>query len=259
MYRGDVEGAHPPAGRYRSGMTVLPRIGFRVPRRAIPLALSLLVVVTAACGQSNAAAQPRAGAKVSTATAVADSLLAIRADQGRIEGPESAMWVVMISDFQCPYCKQWHDQSMAAFRRDYITPGKVRFAYLHLPLTSIHPHALAEAEASMCAAAQGKFWPFAEALFASQGVVKEMNDPTALFTRFGRELALDMPTFSSCRASPAIKRLVANDMAQANGAGVQSTPSFLIGEFLVQGALPYPTFKKAVDSALVVTRMKRSR
>ena len=169
------------------------------------------------------------------------------------------MWVVMISDFQCPYCKQWHDQSMAEFQREFITPGKVRFAYLHLPLTSIHPHAQAQAEASMCAGVQGKFWPFAEALFRSQAVVKGMNSPTPLFTRFAAQLGLDRAAFDACLTSPVIKQLVANDVAQANTAGVQSTPTFLIGDFLVQGALPYPTFRKAVDSALVVARAKRGR
>jgi protein-disulfide isomerase len=148
---------------------------------------------------------------------------------------------------------------MAKFRRDYIDRGKVRFAYLHLPLESIHPHARAEAEASLCAGAQGKFWPYADAIFGAYDATKGMSNVTPLLTRFARELSLDLPAFEQCRTSPAIRDLVTNDIAQATRAGVQSTPSFIIGEFLVQGALPYPDFSKAVDSALVVAKNRKAR
>jgi protein-disulfide isomerase len=237
-----------------------------------------------ACGNSDAAAQPKAAATAqpaATQSAAAPSAaksagagsasagsaaaadpareLQTRADASRLLGADTAMWVVMISDFQCPYCKRWHDESMAKFRRDYIDRGKVRFAYLHLPLESIHPHARAEAEASLCAGAQGKFWPYADAIFGAYDATKGMSNVTPLLTRFARELSLDLPAFEQCRTSPAIRDLVSNDIAQATRAGVQSTPSFIIGEFLVQGALPYPDFSKAVDSALVVAKNRKAR
>ena len=255
---GRAAGCGPRAGALPFSMPV-PQL-----RALVPLALLAgLGAFVTACGRSDASAQPSVAGERAAVTRAAqplsDTALARRADRGRILGPDSAMWVVMISDFQCPFCKQWHEQSMAEFERDFITTGKVRFAYLHLPLTSIHPHAQAQAEASMCAGVQGKFWPFADALFRSQAVVKGMSSATPLFTRFATQLGLDRAAFEQCLGSPVIKQLVANDIAQANTAGVQSTPTFLIGDFLVQGALPYPTFRKAVDSALVVARAKRGR
>lgn len=236
-------------------------------RRLSTLLLIFGVTIGAAvgCGRADAAdrsATPKGaaakGTMVSTDT-LADSVLFQRADRGRIIGADSAIWVVMISDYQCPYCKQWHEQSMASLKRDYIDAGKVRFAYLHLPLSSIHPHAQAEAEASLCAGVQGQFWAFSEALFAAQGVVKTMSSPTPLFGRIAEQLKLDAKAFDRCRANPMIAKLVANDIRQANQAGVQSTPSFLIGDFLVQGAIPYPDFRRAVDTALVVARTRANR
>jgi protein-disulfide isomerase len=185
----------------------------------------------------------------------ADSALTLRADAGRLQG-SGAMWVVMISDYQCPYCKSWHDSSMARLERDYVKTGKIRFAYLHLPLESIHPHARAESEAAMCAAAQGKFWSYSNALFAAQGTVRTMNDVSPLLTRIAREQALDMTEFSSCRQSPAIRSLVEADIRQAAQAGVQSTPSFVVGEFMLRGAVPYPDFAHAIDTALVVFKQR---
>ncbi len=64
----------------------------------------------------------------------------------------------MISDFQCPYCKEFHDKTAAQVRKEFVQTGLARMAYIHFPLR-IHPNAVPSAEASMCAGAQGKFWP----------------------------------------------------------------------------------------------------
>jgi protein-disulfide isomerase len=228
-------------------------------------ALCALIGVAAACGRADAASRSAkadsSAANAATPVAANDSLANIalmqKADRSRLQGPENAMWVVMISDFQCPYCKQWHDSSMKRLERDYITPGKIHFAYLHLPLASIHKHARAEAEAAMCASAQGKFWPYSEALFAAQPTVGTMESVEPLITRIATELKLNATAFATCRKGNAVRALVNNDIQQATQSGVQSTPSFIIGEFLVQGALPYADFRKAIDTALIMRAKKR--
>jgi protein-disulfide isomerase len=233
-----------------------------------------------ACGNSDAAAQPKAAATAqpaATQSAAAPSAaksagagsasagsaaaadpareLQTRADASRLLGADTAMWVVMISDFQCPYCRQWHDQSMANLRRDYIDKGTVRMVYLQFPLNT-HRHAKAEAVASLCAGAQGRFWEYADSLFARQETVGKMTDVTPLLTRLGRDLRLDAGQFDACRRSPAIEALLQNDVQQALRAGVRSTPTFLIGDFLVEGAIPWTDFRRAVDTALVVARTR---
>lgn len=237
-------------------------------------ALLACLGAAAACGRADAAARTGAAdsavaadaAPVSTPVATAaaaspDSLANValmqKADRSRLLGPDDAMWVVMISDFQCPYCKQWHDSSMTKLKRDYIDPGKIRFAYLHLPLESIHPHARAQAQASLCAGVQGKFWEYADGIFANFGTARGMSDVSPLLSRIAKDLALDVPAFDKCRVSAPIASLVANDIAQATQAGVQSTPSFIVGSFLVQGAMPYKDFRKAIDTALVIAKSGR--
>src|SRR6478735_1170872 len=87
-----------------------------------------------------------------------------RADLARIQGsPTAPLWVIEVSDFQCPYCKQWHDQTYNAFVDQFVKTGKVRLAYVNFPLQS-HVHAWPAAEAAMCAGAQGRFWPMHDAL-----------------------------------------------------------------------------------------------
>lgn len=265
--------------RVRLSDSLRDRLSDRRRRGVSTRAATLLVILgvtVAACGKADASArQGKGGAADSSAAkpaAVAasvvpmpsasadtgiDSATVANADRGRVQGPDTAMWVVMISDFQCPYCKQWHDSSMKRVERDYIAPGKIKFAYLHLPLSSIHRHARTEAEAAMCASAQGKFWPYSEALFAAQPTVGAMESVEPLVTRIARELKLNEPEFAKCRKGDAVRALVNNDIEQATRSGVQSTPSFIIGDFLVQGALPYADFRKAIDTALVMRSKKR--
>lgn len=195
----------------------------------------------------------------SNADSVPDTDLIARADAGRILGKDDgAMWVIVISDFQCPYCKQWHDSTFAALKRDYVDRGRVRLAYLNLPLQQ-HPHAMAEAVAGLCAGAQGKFWEYADGLFHEQAAIARLQDVTPLLDSLGGALSLDMAQFATCRRSRSIRGLVQSDIQQATGAGVRSTPSFLVGDFLVQGVSPYADFRRAIDTALIVAKAKGKR
>lgn len=238
----------------------------------------LLVAATAACSKADAAGgsaedKPSAAASASAPStagllaavtpptdSISDSLLIARADRGRLMGRDSgAIWVVMISDFQCPYCKTWHDDAMAKVTREYVQTGKVRMAYLNFPLQQ-HKYARAESEASLCAAAQDKFWPYAERLFARQEEIEKAPMIQPVLDEIARELSLDAGAFASCQKREAIRALVESDIQQGVKAGVRSTPSFLIGDFMVEGALPYADFRRAIDTALVMARTaKRSR
>jgi protein-disulfide isomerase len=64
--------------------------------------------------------------------------------------------------------------------------GQLRFVFRHLPLTRIHPHALAAAHLAEAAAFQGHFWPVHELLFHHQ---KALEDPDLL--RYADQLGLD--------------------------------------------------------------------
>lgn len=81
-------------------------------------------------------------------------------------GPENAkIQLVEFSDFECPYCTRAYP-TIKQILKEYA--GKVRFYYKQFPLTQIHPNAQKAAEASLCAADQGKFWKYHDKLFEIQ-------------------------------------------------------------------------------------------
>lgn len=82
-----------------------------------------------------------------------------------LRGDSSAkVTIVEFSDFQCPFCERSFP-TMNQVMEDY--KGKVKLAYKHFPLVSIHPKAQKAAEAAECAKDQGKFWEFHDKLFGN--------------------------------------------------------------------------------------------
>src|SRR5262245_48221631 len=100
-------------------------------KRAILLAC---FVVGCQPAESSSQATARRGAAATIDSARAEQMLAA-ADRGRISGDSTAkLWIIEFSDFQCPYCKMWHDSTYSAIRRDYVKTGQLRIAYLNFPL-----------------------------------------------------------------------------------------------------------------------------
>jgi len=235
--------------------------------RARPAALLVLVAtLSTACSRSET---PAASAhQVSSSTgAVAPAAaelselvdsVSVSADKARIRGAETApVWLVEISDFQCPFCKQWHDETFAKIDQEYVKTGKVRMAYLNFPLARIHKNAQAAAEAAMCAGVQGKFWELHGSLFQVQAKWAELKTPMAVFDSLARAAGVDAKGWTNCMTTHATAKLIEADRDRASKAGVESTPTFFVGDRALAGAYPVDTFRVVIDQALAKLKAPR--
>lgn len=195
-------------------------------------------------------AAPQGGAAARPATPPAADSALIKADEGRIIGSAKAsVWMIMISDFQCPYCKRWHDESWAAIKKDYVDTGKLRVAYINLPL-SMHRNAWPAAQVAMCASVQGKFWPVQDGLFRTQKDWERIDNPTPMFEAVAQEAGSNMEALRACVKKDAVRTLIQSDVDRATNAGASSTPTFFIGGRAMLGAQPLSAFREAIDAAL---------
>ncbi len=224
---------------------------FQVNRRAaFALALSVACAPTGNKSSETATTRPDS-ARV--ATAPPDSNIT-RADVARIQGSSTApVWVIEVSDFQCPFCKQWHDQTYNALVEQYVKTGKVRLAYVNFPL-AIHAHAWPAAEAAMCAGAQNKFWAMHDSLFASQQRWQSVADPAAVFDSLALGIGVDRSQWRECVKSGKMRPIIQADHDRASQAGASATPSFMIGDKLLTGATPLSEMQGYIDSALVKSK-----
>jgi protein-disulfide isomerase len=210
-------------------------------RVAVELAASAFLVAACSRGDAagssgkSAAATNVAPTTTAAATPASDSI-SEKADRGRILGDSSAkVWLVMASDFQCPYCKQWHDSSFAAIVQKYVKSGRVRMAYLNMPL-GMHQFALPAAEAAMCASVQDKFWTMHDSLFKTQKIWEVLQNPTSFFDTLANHNRVDMGPWRACVSRHLTRPMIEADYERARGAGIIQTPTFIIGATKLDGA-----------------------
>lgn len=160
------------------------------------------------------------------------------------EGPDDAPIVIVeFSDFECPFCTKWHNETYLPLREKY--PDEIKLVYRNFPLTGLHANAYLAAEAAMCAGDQERYWDYHEALFESK-----LGMGADAFKAYAAELGLDTATFNECLDSRKYKDFVKEDMAYAASIGVQSTPTFYINGKPVIGAQPLAVFEQIIQAEL---------
>ncbi|NQY87537.1 MAG: thioredoxin domain-containing protein [Colwellia sp.] len=161
-------------------------------------------------------------------------------------GDDTAKIVIIeFSDFQCPYCKKYIEQTLPLISKNYIEQGKVKYLIRDYPL-SFHPKAQGAAIASICAQQQGNYWPFRNKLFDNMNTLGE-----SYYIKLAHELQLDTPLFAQCLSEKSHLVKINNDVALGKSLGVTGTPSFIIGRVennvlvapqLIIGAQSYRSF-----------------
>lgn len=135
-------------------------------------------------------------------------------------GGESApVLIEEFSDLQCPACGLISPQ-VERFVKDNPTVAKM--VYYHFPLPQ-HEYAFAAAEASECAADQGKFWDYVSLAFENQ---ENLSSPT-LYS-IAEKLALDAGAFKTCLEDHERKGKVLSDFAEGRRRRVSATPTFYV-------------------------------
>ena len=152
------------------------------------------------------------------------------------------------SDIQCPYCRQFVEETFPRLERDYIATGKVRWIFINYPLTSVHQHAAAAAQLGMCAAQQQGFWKMHDLLFKYQETWAPLKEPGPFFVSLADSAGLSKPVLLSCLDSPETLNSVRADAEGAARSGATSTPTFYIEGGLLEGALPIEVFRQVLDS-----------
>lgn len=158
-------------------------------------------------------------------------------------GPKDAkVTIVEFSDYQCPFCERFFQQTLPALRESY--GDKIRFAFKDFPLP-MHPDANKAHEAARCAGDEGKYWEMHDMLFENRSSLGVES-----LKRYARNLGLNAAKFNDCLESGKYEKAVKADVNAGRAAGVNGTPTFFInGERLV-GAQPVEVFREKIDALL---------
>lgn len=164
--------------------------------------------------------------------------------------PDAPITMIEFSDYQCPYCGAFVNQSFSMLKDEFIDTGRIRYAFKDLPLTSIHPDAVKAAEAAHCAREQGgdeAYFEMHDALFADQQKWSGGGSDATLFGPVADEVGLDGDTLVACVEDGTYTATVQAGFDEAAALGVNGTPSFVINGYLTAGAFPPDMLREMLD------------
>ena len=170
---------------------------------------------------------------------------------GYVLGSATAPVEIMeFADFECPACGSFATLTEPDVRKRLVETGQARFRFMDFPL-NIHKNTWDASFAAACANEQGKFWEMHDQIFATQdqwnGLVT--NRPKAIFSRLAKQLQLNEAQWDDCYDSQKYKLNIEANRREGERRLVGSTPTFLIGDKLLPGAIGYDQVKAYVDSA----------
>jgi len=188
----------------------------------------------------------------------APQLFTVSFDGEPVKGnPDAPITVVEFSDFQCPFCSRFFEQTLPLLEKNYIDTGKIKFVYKDLPLDNLHPNARSAHIAAECADEEGKFWEYHDVLFQKQAEWQRLasSDLDITLSQFAVDLGMQAASFESCMGSQDIADEVNQDTLEAARYGATGTPTFFIGNekdgfIKLVGAQPYAAFQGVIDNQL---------
>ena len=145
--------------------------------------------------------------------------------------------LLIFGDYECPYTR-------IAYRSVQFLEAEdvpFRFVFRHFPLVEIHPHALAAAEASEAAAAQGRFWPMHDLLFRRQQALERAD-----LEHYANEVGLDLERFQrELEAHVHLDRVEA-DRSSALASGAAGIPTIFVDGLPYHGPFERTELRRAL-------------
>jgi protein-disulfide isomerase len=162
-------------------------------------------------------------------------------------GPADApVTLVQYGDYECPDCAAVHP----IVKRLRATMGdRLRFVFRNFPQNNVHAHAAVAAQAAESAAAQGKFWPMHDLLYAHQATLADHS-----MDEFALKLGLEIYKFNADLSAERYARRVQADFAGGQRSGVTGTPTFFINGARYTGEPEYEPMLAALESAAAEAR-----
>lgn len=170
----------------------------------------------------------------------------VKEDDIQIGNKDSNGKLFIFSDFQCPYCKSFHENVVKKFIAEY--KDKTLLVYKNYPL-DLHPQATNAALASQCANEQGKFIQYADKLFADQAIWGKTTG-TQSFKNYALQLRLNAVQFNKCLDDKKYQDKIDSVKGEADSFGISGTPSIFMNDQAISSGLPYNDIKNVIDAEL---------
>lgn len=170
---------------------------------------------------------------------------------GYVIGDSAApVHVVEFADFECNACMNFATITEPDVRQRLVETGQVKFEYYFFPLEQ-HPNSGNAAHAAACADDQGRFWEMHDAIFQGYNdwALGAVRNPKGVFKRYAQRIGMDVGEWESCYDEGRHREKILSHVSYGMKLGVNSTPTFMIGDQIYPGSKTYDQFRTMVESA----------
>ncbi len=163
---------------------------------------------------------------------------------------DARVTVVEFSDYECPFCKMFNQQTEAQFISQFVDTGKVRFVFRDLPLQQ-HQNAFRAATAAACANDQGKFWDLHRLLFRAQDEWAALSSAAVQdkYADYANQIGLDGAALKACMVAGKHDATIRADADAGYALKIGGTPSFFVGGYRYDAALPIEALRAILKDA----------
>ena len=171
--------------------------------------------------------------------------------EGYLLGNASApVQIIEFADFECPACGQFATITAPDVKKRLVETGMASYRFYDFPLDN-HRNTLAAHNAAACANEQGKFWPMHDRIFQGQTEwnSEATRNPKGVLEGYAKELGLDAALWEDCYDAQKYLPQIRANQAEGTRRNVGQTPTFIIGNKLYPGSLPYDALKQYVQEA----------
>ncbi|MEO8082634.1 MAG: DsbA family protein [Ardenticatenales bacterium] len=143
------------------------------------------------------------------------------------------------ADFQCPHCKQHNDVFAREIDKTFVESGKAKLVWMTFPILgdgTANDESVLASMAGYCALDQSKFWEMHDWLFENQGVASNQGQfSTDRLRKIAERIGLDLKAWDACMGGTEARDKANKDGDRAKELGIGSTPSFMVGDTIVEG------------------------
>lgn len=161
---------------------------------------------------------------------------------------DAKVTVVEYADFQCPFCKKFHDTIFKNIQKDFIDTNKIKFVYQDFPF--LGEESFLAAEAAACAKEQGKYWEMHNRIYEAQAGENVGTYTADNLKKLAVGVGLKADEFNQCLDTHKTKIAIETTYDEAVGYTVEATPTVFINGRKLEGVPKYPTLKKLIEEEL---------
>ena len=175
--------------------------------------------------------------------AVADDHVLTERTLGKDDAPVT---IIEYASMTCSHCASFHTETLPQIKEKYIETGKVKLIYRDFPFDRL---GLAASQLARCVP-EKRYFGFLEVLFSQQQSWARDDNPLEALMKLARLAGLSKGAADACLENQTlVDELLKRRVFAEKQWKINSTPSFIVGDQKVVGAVPFAEFEKAIEAA----------